>query len=282
MELTDLPLQPRYRTILERCQPFVISYPGNWPALDLSPFGLTIAEEHRFTATRLSSRDAVDGLHRLDALTFGDQDMLMPRWVMFDCGEFPGIVVGFGMRAADLPEYVRRAYAVTDRDDAFVPLSMWIAIRCAQEGAWFGHNLSSANVLLRGDDRLSGLALLSKILGVRIARATRQYGATQWASPSIGLHLRLGPMEILSAYTPAHTHPETFSYGIDVEEEQLVASLRDDWEKPRAVPGERALRSSDAAGIRKLHDDLEKGGRWVMRRAAREGDHNLVHLVTPN
>lgn len=277
MELRGLDLDERYRTVLDTCDAFIISNPANWSALDLSPFGVPVANEHRFDATRLSSRDVVDGLHHLDAITFGDQDMLMPRWVLFDCGEFPGIVFGFGRRSKDLPEAARKAYHVQDRDDAFVPLSMWVAVRCAEEGAWFGHNLSSANQILKGDDALPGLATLTKVVAVKLTRATKQYGATQWSSSSIGLHLRLGAMELLSAYTPAHTHPETFAYLIEVDDEQLVSSLRKDW-KASAVAGDRTLAADDASGIRQLHAELEEGARWQLLRAERRDGPQRLHL----
>jgi hypothetical protein len=278
LELKRADLAPSFRHILDTCVPFVISYTGNWPALQLEPCGLRIAEEHRFTATSLKSRDVVDGLHRLDAVTFGDQDMLMPRWVLYDCGEFPGIVFGFGRRARDLPAYAREAYRVPDRDDAFVPLSMWVAVRCAEEGAWFGHNLSSANLLLRGDDALHGLALLTKSLGIVVTRASKQYGATQWTSKSIGLHLRLGDMHLISAFTPAHTHAETFTYRIDVEQEQLLSSLMAGW-KPPAEVGERTLVADDSEAIRVLHDEIEAGARWQLIGAERRsGGPQRLHL----
>jgi hypothetical protein len=198
--------------------------------------------------------------------------------VLFDCGEFPGVVFGFGMRARELPDYARAAYQVTDRDDAFVPLSMWVAIRCAEEGAWFGHNLSSANLILKGDDALPGLAVLTKALGVKLTRAVKQYGATQWSSSSIGLHLRLGEMEVLSAYTPAHTHPETFSYRIDVDDERLVSSLLADWSAPDPV-GQRRIGGDDIAAIQALHEALERGERYRLLRAERrEEATSLLHL----
>ncbi len=279
MELKLEDIAPRFRGVLERCEPFLISYPKNYAALDLAPFGYPIREEHRYTATTLRSRDVVDGLHRLDAATFGDQDMLMPRWVMFDCGEFPGVVFGFGCRADALPAYAREVYQATERDDQFVPLSMWVAIRCAEEGAWFGHNLSSANVVLHGDDVLSGLAILTKIFGVRVTRATRQYGATQWTSASIGLHGRLGAMEVLSAFTPAHTHPETFAYLLEVDEQTLVSSLRPDWKAP-AGEGDEVLVADDSAAIRALHDAIEGGARYQILRVERgAGDAaSRIHL----
>lgn len=278
IDLVSLDLKPRFTRILETCVPFVITYPANHGALDLTPFGISVAPRHRFTATRLDSRDAVDGLHHLDALTFGDQDMLMPRWVLFDCGEFPGLVFGFGRLARDLPDYVRQAYRVEDRDDAFVPLSMWVAIRNAEDRAWFGHNLSSANILLREADALPGLALLTKVLGVKATRCAKQYGATQWASASIGLHLQLGDMALLSAYTPAHTHPETLAYRIDVEDERLVAGLTRAG-APASPPATRVIDGTDGDAIRALHAELEAGARWTMVAAERRGAaHHRLHL----
>lgn len=100
-------LDPHFRTIVETTESFLVTYPANEGALDLAPFGLEIPRERRYTATRLASRELVDGLHRLDAATFGDQDMLMPRWVLFDCGEFPGIVYGFGRPSRELPAGLR-------------------------------------------------------------------------------------------------------------------------------------------------------------------------------
>lgn len=270
MELSQLDLQPRFQRILETCEPYLISYPANWPELDLAPFGVTVPEEHRYTATSLSSRHVVDGLHQLDAVTFGDQEMLMPRWVLFDCGEFPGIVFGFGRRARDLPLYAREAYRVVEDDDVYVPLSMWVAVRCAEKDAWFGHNLSSANLILKGEERLSGLAVLTKSLAVKLTKGLKQYGATQWTSKSIDLHLRLGDMHVLSAYTPAHTHPETLSYRIDVTDDNLVRSLKNGWERPTET-GHKIVDPYDHHAIRTLHDEIERGARWRLIRTESQG-----------
>ncbi len=278
MELRAQDLAPRFQRVLERCEPYLITYPANHGALDLAPFGHTISEERIYSATTLRSRDAVDGLHRLDEVTFGHQGMLMPRWVMFDCGEFPGVVFGFGCRARELPDYAREVYRVTERDEQFVPLSMWVAIRCAEDGAWFGHNLSSGNVILHGDDALSGLAIITKIFGVRITQARRQYGATQWQSKSIGLHARLGDIQVLSAYTPAHTHAETFSYLIEIEDEKLVRSLLPGW-KPNIVEGDRTFAADDCEAIQRLQAEIENGARFEILYAKRvKGAASKIHL----
>lgn len=263
-------LDPRYRAILDTCEPFLVSHTANLPALDLAPLGLAIPEERCYTATSLRSRSLVDGLHVLDAATFGHQEMLMPRWVLFDCGEFPGIVFGFGRRARQLPTAIRERYGVEDaaNDEAFVPLSMWVAIRCAENGAWFGHNLSSLNVVGDRTVALSGLATLTKIVGIKVARATKQYGATQWDSASLALHVRLGEMRLLSAYTPAHTHAETLAYGIDVQDDVLTRVLRPGYRSPE-LEGDRILAADDHDGFRRLQDDLEGGANWSLVRVER-------------
>ena len=278
MDLRTADLAAVYRRILDTCEPFLITYPANHAALDLAPWGLEIRRERRYSATTLASRGVVDGLHVLDAATFGDQEMLMPRWVLFDCGEFPGIVFGFGRRAHALSSELRERYRAID-DDAFVPLSMWVAIRCAEEGAWFGHNLSSVNVMASEDDALPGLATLTKIVGVKVARATRQYGATQWTSSSIALHLRLGDMHLLSAYTPAHTHPETLSYRVDVDDELLARTLGTTRRAAHRA-GDRVLVADDREALLELQDALERGESWTLVRAEPvPGAPQRLHLV---
>ncbi|MBM4357243.1 MAG: hypothetical protein FJ096_03955 [Deltaproteobacteria bacterium] len=278
MDLKEADIAPPYRAILERCEPFLITYPANHGALDLAPYGLALDEERLYTATSLRSRSVIDGLHALDAATFGDKDMRMPRWVLFDCGEFPGIVFGFGRRAGELSAELRERYEV-DRDDAFVPLSMWVAIRCAEDGAWFGHNLSSVNVMASRADALPGLATLTKALGIKLARATKQYGATQWDSASIALHLKLGDMQLLSAFTPAHTHPETLAYRVDVDEALILRNLSMAGQAAPRV-GDRIVAADDHAAILELHDDLERGERWTMVRAESvPGAAQRLHLV---
>lgn len=266
MDLNQLELQPRYQTILDECEPFLVTWPGNHSALDLEPFGLKIDAEHIYDPTRLRSRGVIDGLHKLDAFSFGGQEMLMPRWVLFDCGEFPGVVFGFGRRASELGDELRRAYDVLgpSKNDEFIPLSMWVAIRNAEEGAWFGHNLSSANYVSHSHP-LPGLGTLTKTVAVKLAKVKLQYGATQWDSTSINLHLALGSMELLNAYTPAHTHVETFSYRIDVDIPRLLEPLQPGWHRPREG-GDRFIDADNPGDIIRLHEDIEAGGRYRLHR----------------
>jgi hypothetical protein len=269
VELKATDLDPRFQHILEDCEAYLVTYPGNLSALDTAPFGFAIPEENIFDPTTLRSRTVIDCLHHLDAFSFGGQDMLMPRWVLFDCGEFPGMVYGFGKKAKDLDDEVREAYHVTDaaHDDTFIPLSMWVALRCAEDGAWFGHNLSSAN-LVATQNPWPGLATITKAFGVRLTKGTKQYGATQWSSGSLNIHLSLGAMNLLCAYTPAHTHPETFAYRIDVDAERLAAPLLPGWTRPNEG-GDRYLDAGDSKAIREFHAAIEGGAKHQLYRVER-------------
>jgi len=261
-------LAPRYSKILSECEPYVITHKNNLSELDLAPFGYQIKEEHLYDPTRLNSRHLINSLHHLDAACFGSQEMVTPRWVMFDCGGFPGIVFGFGRKAVKLDDRVRHAYKLMDDkdDDIFVPFSMWVAIRCAEEGAWFGHHFSSANFI--AEKPMPGVGTITKVFGMKLAKISKQYGATQWDNKSLGIHLALGPMNLLSAFTPAHTHPETLTYRIDIEEERIVAPLQAGW-KPVQEGGGFYIDCIDHEGIRKLHDDIEKGSRYRIIRIER-------------
>lgn len=280
MELKREDLAPKYQRILDTCEPYLVTFPGNHGALDLQPFGLSLAPERLYDPTRLSSREVIDGLHHLDAFSFGGQEMLMPRWVLFDCGEFPGIVFGFGRRAQELGDELRRAYNVIGPhyNDVFVPLSMWVAIRCAEDRSWFGHNLSSSNYVAQTEP-LSGLGTITKSYGVKLARVAKQYGATQWASNSIGLHMALGEMNLLNAYTPAHTHVETFTYRIDSTDERVAAPLRPGWRRP-SEGGDRYIDSDDPGAIRALQDEIEQGAKLRLHRVEpRPGHSQRLWLV---
>lgn len=281
MELKPEDLAPKYQRILSSCEPYLVTYPGNHAALDLSPFGLELQAERIYDPTTLRSREVIDGLHHLDAFSFGGQEMLMPRWVLFDCGEFPGIVFGFGRKASELGTELRRAYDVIGPgyNDVFVPLSMWVAIRCAEEGAWFGHNLSSSNYVAQTEP-LSGLGTITKSYGVKLTRLVKQYGATQWSSTSINLHLALGDMHLLNAYTPAHTHVETFTYRIDATDERVSAPLRPGWRRP-TDGGTRFVDSDDPGAIRALQDEIEQGAKLQLHRVERmRGNRQRLWMVT--
>ncbi len=84
-------------------------------------------------------------------------------------------------------------------------------------------------------------------------------------------------MQLLSAFTPAHTHPETFAYRIDVTDEQLYSSLLRNHRPPNTV-GDVTFAADDSAAIRRLHGDIEAGARLQLLRAERTEGAQRLHL----
>ncbi|MEZ4873543.1 MAG: hypothetical protein R2827_15140 [Bdellovibrionales bacterium] len=72
--------------------------------------------------------------------------------------------------------------------------------------------MSSINALVPKEDRLYGLGFLSKAFGLAYANIRTCCGMTQWNSPAIRLHSHYGVLEVLTAFTPAHTHAHTLTY----------------------------------------------------------------------
>ena len=201
-------LASKYREILGKTELYVLSFPGTWEHLNLNPWGLEV--RHRISCVDQTQARFFDLLHSLDGLAFGPVGMPMEKWVFFDCGEMPGAVVGLAVRANQLTAEARAEYKVDDRFEGIIPISMYIAIPMAGGKHWFGHNLSSANRVLNGS--FSGLGILTKALGLKVMQVESLYGVTQWNSVSLELHLQLAQMDIVSAYTPAHSFKNSVTY----------------------------------------------------------------------
>jgi hypothetical protein len=150
--------------------------------------------------------------------------MPMDKWVFFDCGEMPGGVCGLGVDASELPADVKTLYKIGPDCNDFIPISMYIAIPMAAPNTWFGHNLSSANTVLGG--AFQGLGLLTKVLALKVFNIKLIYGATQWDSKSLNIHLQISDMEMMSSYTPAHSCNKTITYKSYYNDEILFNSLR--------------------------------------------------------
>ena len=61
-------------------------------------------------------------------------------------------------------------------------------------------------------ERLYGLGFLSKAFGLWYANVETCCGVTQWGNPAIKLHSNFGHLQVLTAYTPVHTHAHTLTY----------------------------------------------------------------------
>lgn len=148
----------------------------------------------------------------IEGRAFQQSGMPMPGWVFYDCGLIPGIVTGFAYRTSKLPDAVKYTLGGALLNTEWTPLSLFIAIPCGNKKEWVAHNLSSINALLPKDDRFYGLGFLSKSFGLWYSNIKQICGMTQWMSPALKLHVNYGDFEVLTSYTPVHSHPHTLTY----------------------------------------------------------------------
>ena len=79
------------------------------------------------------------------------------------------------------------------------------------------------------------------------------------------MHLRFGPLEIVTAYTPAHSYPRTMTYRHATDHDTLLRVVRG--HDPPATRVTRKVKLDDA-GLRGLQRRIERaGGRhWLAGR----------------
>lgn len=166
----------------------------------------------------LDQLEFAEQIYHLENSAFGPSGLAIPRWVFYDCAVVPGFVAGFAMRTEKLPAAIKKAMR-WKADFDWTPLSLFIIIPTMKRGEWVAHNLCAVNSLLNPEDRLYGLGFLSKAFGLWYANVQTCCGMTQWDSPALKLHSHFGHMQILTAYTPIHTHAETMTYRTQVDTE---------------------------------------------------------------
>ena len=152
----------------------------------------------------------------IEGRAFHGSNMAMPRWVFFDCAVMPGFVAGFAHRTQTLPEAIKHVFGKPIQGD-WVPLSLFITIPTTQPGVWVAHNLTSINSLLSKKDRFYSLGFLTKAFGLWYGGISTLFGMTQWENLALKLHSYYGNLEILTAFTPVHSHPRTVTYSCDVD-----------------------------------------------------------------
>ncbi len=268
-------LSPVNGSLVARLRPFVVALEEHQPALDCAAFGWEIRDEDRLDPLCVVSAPVLEILRRLDAATFGPEGMPMPRWVFFDGAELPGAIVGFGADPDALSDRTRELLKVGSHHSGVVPLSMFIAIPTHEPGTWMAHNLASMAPQVP-DEKLHGLGGLTKAYGLGVYRARRQIGATQWNSIALSIHARLGPLELLSAWTPAHSEPWTLTYGVDVTEVALLNLARDPAGSVARPKPDFWVDSDDHPAMRALQSRIEAGERFhIVGRPERVGPERL-------
>ncbi|MBK6530246.1 MAG: hypothetical protein IPF99_11760 [Deltaproteobacteria bacterium] len=246
-----------YRDALRICRPFVVAPRGHWEHLDLAPFGIKIPKTLRIDPTVLASQRFLTWIERLDAQTFGPQAMAMERWVFYDCAEWPSALFGLAVRPRDVSPTLRERFEVAPQEKVWVPLSLHVAIPTVAPGEFFEHNVGS----LGKEAGLKGLGTFTKALGCRVLRAKTLVGAAQWNGRALTMHRRFGPLELLTAFTPAHSYPRTLTYrhGTDAA---LLGRVLEDGEAPSVESTQ--LVKVDERGLIGLQRRIERGARCTL------------------
>jgi len=256
-------LRLRNPALLETLSPFLVATPENVRHFDLGPFGLAVDAANVFDPLHTRSEAFLDLLGHLDVATFGPEGMPMPRWVFFNGAELTGGIFGLGCPHTDVSDAARALLQVPDAYSGLVPFAMYIALPTFDPDVWVGHNLASAGPLLP-DERLKGLGGLTKALGLKCFRTKRQLGATQWDSAAIYVHSRMGPLGVLTAWTPGHSEPWTLTYAATTDDGAL-RNLAHDLDASVAHPEpDFWVESDDHAEQQRLQDLIEAGQRFEL------------------
>lgn len=278
MSVSDHPLRTRNDAIFERLVPFLVTAPWHRDRLDLRPFGLAIAADHVIDPTHTRSETFLRRLSVLDRLTFGPEGMPMPPWVFYHAAEIPGAIFGFAHRVETLPEPLARRLELTSGETGLMLVSMYIAIPTrARRRSWIGHNLASLNRVLP-ELKLRRLASISKAVALKVFRCERQVGAVQWDSPALFVHSRFGPLELLTAWTPAHAEPATLTYEWVVTDERLRSGMGDPGVTLPRPPAEFEVAGNDPAAMQALQTRIESGERFVMPGPPTRGEDGAFRV----
>lgn len=159
----------------------------------------------------LDELDFADQILRLESRAFAASNMPMPRWVFYDCAIIPGFVAGFAMRRSAASKEILELLQPKGHTE-WLPISLFIIIPTMAPKEWVAHNLCSINSLISATERVYGLGFLTKAFGLWYANVEMLCGVTQWTSPAVRLHTHYGDFEVLTAYTPVHSHARTLTY----------------------------------------------------------------------
>jgi hypothetical protein len=270
---------PKYQTLLEkRLKAFVVASSFNIKYFDITPFGLEILPENIINPLRTDSQYFLGLLQTLDRKSFGAEGLNAPKWLFYDCAEFPGGIFGFGIPSNELSLQARQVMEVDKDYQGLVPMSMLIAIPMIEPGVWMSHTLSSLNLALP-EEKLFGLGALTKTMAVKVFRTRKLYGATQWNNLSIYIHVKFGSLKLITAYTPAHSLENTFTYCVDINDAVLTRILTND-SPTRNVPYNFFLKVDDIDHMKKLQHNIEekKAEYWITGPPCKRDNTYLIPI----
>jgi hypothetical protein len=87
---------------------------------------------------------------------------------------------------------------------------------------------------------------------------------TQWRAPKLGLYTDLGPLELLTAYTPAHSLPRTLSFRTPINELHLSSLLTGARFHPNSPPPNVLVDVDDVEQLMNVQREIEAGWRYSL------------------
>lgn len=175
--------------------------------------------EQRHDPRKMACAEFLDRLEVLDQQAYSADDLTMPRWAFYDCGELPGVVCGMA--------------------EGDVPISMVIAIPMLGERRWLIHSLCASD-----DDR--DVARRSLDLAIEVLGPSAATISTQWRSWKLAVFAELAPLEVLAAWCPAHSITAT-------------CVLRFEPDRAQPPDGSQPLDIHDDAALLRLQHELQSG-----------------------
>jgi hypothetical protein len=245
-----------YRRILEACAPYVIARRHVAERLRLAPLGVAIEPRHRFDPTHMASGPFIALVKRLDRLCYSPSAMGMPDWVMYDCAMIPGAIVGLGTPADALEPWVRRALEVPAGYLGLVPMSILITLPTPALPSWLIYSLCSVNQMAAGAAP-EGLWRFTLALGAEVFEMRDAVCTTRWRSPHLGLYAGLGPLDVITAWTPSHDIRATATFRVPAGPDARRRLLAIDTPPPAAV--DRYLDPDDRQALQSLQAEIETG-----------------------
>lgn len=245
-----------YRRIIEACEPYLIARPPVRGALAKAPMGVEVPAENVFDPLVVASGPFLRLVQHLDELTFGPLGMAMPSWVFYDCAVVPGAIFGFAMRTESVAPWVRRTLGVPSDYFGLVPMSLFIAIPTASRASALVYSLSSINQVAPGAAP-EGLLRVTLAAGTEAFQTKSILGTTRWRSPKLGLYAGLGPLELVTAWTPAHDNPATLTFRVATDDAARRRLLQGDLVGPEGI--DSYLDADDYGAMEKLQRKIEDG-----------------------
>ncbi len=254
---------------LDYYTPWVAARPAVWDLIEQRPMGLDIEPAHRFDPTTLDSGPFLGFTHTLHNLVCGPFGAPMARWVGYDCGLLPGVYFGFGVPTQKMNWALRAGLNVPDDYNGLVPYSIGIAIPMPDRQSWELISVGSLNQVAPGAGP-AGLTRLTLAFGTALLGDQEIWSVTRWRSELVGLFAGLGPLEVVTAWTPAHDYPTTVTFKFTPNEmgrERLLRGARIDRESVSTW-----MDADDTVAMQQLQSDIEEGATvYVLGRAEDRG-----------